>query len=174
VVRHLFWPLLYWCDPDAYLELAAGEELPVDLVDGLALDGEVVADLGAGAGRFVLLAAGRARRVIAVAAVPALLCRLTERAATTGAGNIEVRLAQRGRRDHSSVPGSPSWWVNPQGVPVSLQLGREGGAEVEGEVETILAGDAAALPHLRDPSRDLGIRGNWPGDGLTRTMAVSW
>ena len=91
VVGHLFWPLLYWHDPDAYVELTAGEELPPALIDALPLHRSVVADLGAGAGRFTLEAARRARRVIAVDAVPALLERLSARAAAAGLDNVETR-----------------------------------------------------------------------------------
>jgi SAM-dependent methyltransferase len=91
VIGHLFWPLLYWHDPDAYLELVAGEELPAALLAGLPLDDRIVADLGAGAGRFSLVAALRASRVIAIDAIPALLTRLEQRAQARGIGNIETR-----------------------------------------------------------------------------------
>jgi SAM-dependent methyltransferase len=80
VVRRLFWALLYWHDPQGYEELVAGEQVDPGLLDALDLDNRVVADLGAGAGRFTLFAARRAARVIAVDAVPALLQRLDRKA----------------------------------------------------------------------------------------------
>jgi len=91
VVNRLFWALLYWHDPDGYEELVAGEHIDPGVLDMLELDGRVVADLGAGAGRFTLFAARRAERVIAVDAVPALLQRLERKARDQELGNIEVR-----------------------------------------------------------------------------------
>jgi ubiquinone/menaquinone biosynthesis C-methylase UbiE len=91
VVRRLFWALLYWHDADGYEELVAGEQIDPGLLDTLHIDGRVVADLGAGAGRFTLFAARRARRVIAVDAVPALLQRLACKARDQELTNIEVR-----------------------------------------------------------------------------------
>lgn len=91
VVNRLFWALLYWHDPDAYEELVAGERIHPGVLEMLELAGRVVADLGAGAGRFTLFAAERARRVIAVDAVPALLARLEAHAAARGLDNIETR-----------------------------------------------------------------------------------
>jgi SAM-dependent methyltransferase len=90
-VDRLFWALLYWHDPDGYEELVAGEHVDPRLLDVLDLDGRVVADLGAGAGRFTLFAARRAARVIAVDAVPALLDRLQRKARDQELPNIEVR-----------------------------------------------------------------------------------
>lgn len=91
VVNRLFWALLYWHDPGGYEELIAGERIPRDLLDALPLEGRVVADLGAGAGRFALYAARRARRVIAVDGVPQLLARLEQHAHEQGLTNIETR-----------------------------------------------------------------------------------
>ena len=91
VVDRLFWPLLYWHDPGAYEELVGGEHIAGGLLDALRIDGRDVADLGAGAGRFSLEAARRARRVIAVDAVPPLLDRLRRHAAEAGLDNVEVR-----------------------------------------------------------------------------------
>ncbi|HEV7677175.1 MAG TPA: class I SAM-dependent methyltransferase [Candidatus Dormibacteraeota bacterium] len=91
VVDQLFWALLYWHDPDGYEELVAGEQIHPGVLDALDIDGRAVADLGAGAGRFTLFAARRARRVIAVDAVPALLDRLVDKARALELENIEVR-----------------------------------------------------------------------------------
>jgi len=91
VVRRLFWALLYWHDPDGYEELVAGEQTDPGLLDALDIDDRVVADIGAGAGRFSLFAARRARQVIAVDAVPALLQRLERKARDQELSNIETR-----------------------------------------------------------------------------------
>lgn len=91
VVNRLFWALLYWHDPDGYEELVAGEHIHPGVLETLELEDRVVADLGAGPGRFTLFAASRARRVIAVDAVPALLDRLLRHAADRGLDNIETR-----------------------------------------------------------------------------------
>src|SRR5437879_8048582 len=76
VLEVLFWPLVYWNDPDDYEELVAGEHIHPGVLDLLDLDGRDVCDIGAGAGRFTLLAAQRARRVVAVDIVTPLLARL--------------------------------------------------------------------------------------------------
>jgi len=91
VVNRLFWALLYWHDPAGYEELVAGEHIHPDLLASIPLQGRVVADLGAGAGRFTLFAARHARRVIAVDIVPILLERLLARAREQGLDNIETR-----------------------------------------------------------------------------------
>jgi ubiquinone/menaquinone biosynthesis C-methylase UbiE len=91
VVDRLFWALLYWHDPDGYEELVAGEQVDPRLLDVLDIDGKVVADIGAGAGRFTLFAARRAARVIAVDAVPSLLQRLERKARDQELGNVEAR-----------------------------------------------------------------------------------
>ena len=94
VMEVLFWPLVYWTMPDDYEELIRGEHIHDRIVDELDLSGRDVCDIGAGTGRFTLPAAQRARRVIAVDAVPALLDRLDARARAEGLDNIEIR---RGR-----------------------------------------------------------------------------
>jgi len=91
VLDTLFWALLYWHDPDAYEELVAGEQIHPGLLHSLDLDGRVVADLGAGAGRFTLFAARHASRVIAVDAVPALLDRLRRKADALELSNVDTR-----------------------------------------------------------------------------------
>jgi SAM-dependent methyltransferase len=91
VIEQLFWPLVYWNHPDDYVALVSGERIDVRVLDVLDLDGRVVCDIGAGAGRFTVLAAARAQTVIAVDAVPALLERLRSNAEAAGRRNIEVR-----------------------------------------------------------------------------------
>jgi ubiquinone/menaquinone biosynthesis C-methylase UbiE len=91
VVNRLFWALLYWHDPGGYDELVAAEHIHPDLLETLPLSGRVVADIGAGAGRFTLFAARHARRVVAIDAVPQLLERLGAKAAALGLHNIELR-----------------------------------------------------------------------------------
>ena len=101
VVRTLFWPLLYWHDPDGYEELVAGEQIHPGLLDALDIDGKVVADIGAGAGRFTVQAARRARKVIAVDAVPPLLQRLERKVRDQELDNVEIR---RGSFLHIPIP----------------------------------------------------------------------
>jgi len=91
VIDGMFWALLYWNDPDAYEELVAGEEIHPGVLSALDLDGRVVADIGAGAGRFTLFAARHAKRVIAVDAVPPLLERLQRKVTDQDVGNVEIR-----------------------------------------------------------------------------------
>ncbi|MBV8527685.1 MAG: class I SAM-dependent methyltransferase, partial [Candidatus Dormibacteraeota bacterium] len=59
----------------------------------LDIDGKTVCDIGAGTGRFSLLAAPRARLVIAIDGVPGLLERLASRAKLLGCTNIAMRRA---------------------------------------------------------------------------------
>lgn len=94
VLDLMFWPLVYWTAPDEYAELVAGERLEPALIAALRLDQRDVCDIGAGCGRFTLLAAGVAARVIAVDATPALLQRLERSARDAGFSNVVVR---RGR-----------------------------------------------------------------------------
>jgi len=91
VVDELFWPLLYWNSPDEYEDLVAGEYIHPRVFDLVDLDGRVVCDIGAGSGRFTIPASRRARRVIAVDAVPALLRRLEDKAHRNHIANIEFR-----------------------------------------------------------------------------------
>jgi ubiquinone/menaquinone biosynthesis C-methylase UbiE len=91
VIDRLFWPLVYWNHPGDYEELVSGERIDSRVLDALELDGRAVCDIGAGAGRFTLLAAARAKSVVAVDAVPALLERLRRNADDAGLHNIEVR-----------------------------------------------------------------------------------
>jgi ubiquinone/menaquinone biosynthesis C-methylase UbiE len=81
VLASLFWPIVYWHFSKEYDELASAERIHPQLLEDLDLDGRVVCDIGAGAGRFSLYAARRAGRVVAVdAALP--LLRLLERKAS--------------------------------------------------------------------------------------------
>lgn len=105
VVRALFWPLVYWTDPDGYAELVAGEPISPRLLELIDVAGREVCDIGAGDGRFTLHAARTAKRVIAVDAVPPLLERLRGRAIVAGADNVEIRRGsfQRLPLDDASV-----------------------------------------------------------------------
>ncbi|HZS13154.1 MAG TPA: class I SAM-dependent methyltransferase [Candidatus Dormibacteraeota bacterium] len=91
VLDALFWVLLYWHDPETYEELVAGEQIHPGLLHALDLDGRVVADLGAGAGRFTFFAARHAQRVIAVDAIPPLLQRLDRKVRDQELDNVETR-----------------------------------------------------------------------------------
>jgi ubiquinone/menaquinone biosynthesis C-methylase UbiE len=91
VVEQLFWPLLYWTAPEEYVELVRDENINPALVDLLPLDGAVVCDIGAGAGRCTLDIARRASHVIAVDAVPALLSLLRTAAERAHIANITTR-----------------------------------------------------------------------------------
>lgn len=91
VLDTLFWPLVYWSHPDLYEELITDEHINAAILDSLQLEDLIVCDIGAGTGRFTLPAAQRARRVIAVDAVPALLTRLEAHAAQANLRNIEAR-----------------------------------------------------------------------------------
>ena len=91
VLAQLFWPLVYWLRPDDYEELILGEQISPRLLSELDVDGKTVCDIGAGTGRFALLAAHRAARVIAVDGTPGLLERLAHTATRLGYTNIETR-----------------------------------------------------------------------------------
>lgn len=91
VLGRLFWPLVYWLRPDDYEELIHGEHISPRLLSELDIDGRIVCDIGAGTGRFALLAAPRAHQVIAVDGAPGLLERLAATALRLGYTNIETR-----------------------------------------------------------------------------------
>jgi SAM-dependent methyltransferase len=91
VVDSLFWVLLYWHDPQAYEELVAGEHIHPRILDALRLEQRTVCDVGAGAGRFTILAAALAAKVVAVDEVPPLLRRLEQRLRELGIDNVDVR-----------------------------------------------------------------------------------
>lgn len=123
VTDQLLWPLVYWTRPDDYVDLTEGELIDDRVFDELELDGAVVCDIGAGAGRFTLPAARRAREVIAVDAVPAMLgllldaarragrdnittCRAPFRALPLGEGDIDVAVACSSFTKHGPHGGS--------------------------------------------------------------------
>lgn len=91
ILDQLFWPLVYWTRPHDYEELVHGEEISARVFDELDVARKDVCDIGAGTGRFTLAAAPRARRVIAVDAVPQLLRRLRSAARAQRLENIETR-----------------------------------------------------------------------------------
>ncbi len=99
IIEKLFWPLVYWNDPDEYDELVAGETIHPDVLATLDLAGRLVCDIGAGAGRFTLYAAPRATSVIAVDAAPGLLELLMRKASHAAVDNISPR-----RGSFSSLP----------------------------------------------------------------------
>lgn len=84
---------MYWTRPDDYAELVSGERINARVLEELDIDGKDVCDIGAGSGRFSLVAARHAHRVIAVDAVPALLQRLERRARREHVDNIDIRRA---------------------------------------------------------------------------------
>jgi SAM-dependent methyltransferase len=75
VLDRLFWELIYWCMPDEYEMLTAGEYLHPGIFQQLASDlrGKTVLDAGAGSGRATIqcLEAG-AERVFAIEPSPGL------------------------------------------------------------------------------------------------------
>lgn len=123
----LFWPLVYWTRPADFEDLVWGERISDRLLDELDLDGRIVCDIGAGTGRFTLAAARRARRVIAVDMVPAMLQRLQYAASAAGLDNIEmVRGAFRALplADQSvevAVACSSFMTTGPHGGPAALR-----------------------------------------------------
>lgn len=99
----LFWPLTYWCTPEWYDELTAGECIHPTLLRLVQPDlaGRVVADLGAGSGRmtFAALVQG-ATQVHAIDSCPALLQLLQQK---TNARDLTAQVAiQRG--DFEAIP----------------------------------------------------------------------
>jgi SAM-dependent methyltransferase len=86
----LFWELVYWKTPDEYERLTAGEQVHLGALDAARVDGAVVLDAGAGAGRVTLPLARRARTVYAMDAAPPLLRLLERKVADANLRNVEV------------------------------------------------------------------------------------
>lgn len=90
VIETLFWELVYWKTPDDYDRLTAGEQVHLGALDVAQVDGAVVLDAGAGAGRFTLPLARRARQVYAMDAAPPLLHVLESKLAASNLRNVEL------------------------------------------------------------------------------------
>lgn len=86
----LFWELTYWKTPDEYDRLTAGEQVHLGALDVARVDGAVVLDAGAGAGRVTLPLARRARLVYAMDAAPPLLRLLEAKCAAANLRNVEL------------------------------------------------------------------------------------
>lgn len=86
----LFWDLTYWKTPDEYDRLTAGEQVHLGALDIARVDGAVVLDAGAGAGRVTLPLARRARLVYAMDPTPPLLALLERKLAHAHLRNVEL------------------------------------------------------------------------------------
>ncbi|HET9981571.1 MAG TPA: methyltransferase domain-containing protein [Ktedonobacterales bacterium] len=90
LLKRLFWELTYWKTPDDYDRLTAGEQVHLGALDIAHVDGAVVLDAGAGAGRVTLPLARRARLVYALDAAPPLLHLLERKLAAAHLRNVEL------------------------------------------------------------------------------------
>lgn len=90
ILDTLFWELVYWKTPDDYERLTAGEQVHLGALDAARVNGAVVLDAGAGAGRVTLPLARRARTVYAMDAAPPLLRLLERKVAAADLHNVEV------------------------------------------------------------------------------------
>ena len=90
VLDRLFWELTYWKTPEEYERLTAGEQVHLGALDVARVDGAVVLDAGAGAGRVTLPLARRARKVYALDPAPPLLHLLDRKLTAAGLRNIEL------------------------------------------------------------------------------------
>lgn len=86
----LFWELTYWKTPGDYERLTAGEQIHLGALDFARVDGAIVLDAGAGAGRITLPLARRARKVYAMDPAPPLLNLLDGKLASAGLRNVEL------------------------------------------------------------------------------------
>lgn len=86
----LFWELTYWKNPRDYDLLTAGEQVHLGVLDAARVDGAVVLDAGAGAGRITLPLARRARLVYAMDAAPPLLRLLENKLPAADLRNVEL------------------------------------------------------------------------------------
>ncbi len=90
VVEQLFWELVYWKTPVDYERLTSGEKVHLGALDVARVDGAVVLDAGAGAGRITLPLARRACKVYAMDAAPPLLHLLESKCAGADLRNVEL------------------------------------------------------------------------------------
>lgn len=86
----LFWELTYWKTPEEYDRLTAGEQIHLGALDVARVDGAVVLDAGAGAGRLTLPLARRAGAVYALDPAPPLLSLLDRKLEAAGLRNVEL------------------------------------------------------------------------------------
>jgi SAM-dependent methyltransferase len=86
----VYWDLTYWKTPDEYEQLTAGEQIHLGALDFARVDGAVVLDAGAGAGRVTLPLARRARKVYAMDPSPPLLNILDGKLSSAGMRNVEL------------------------------------------------------------------------------------
>src|SRR5215831_3052184 len=90
VLQHLFWELTYWNTPDEYERLTAGEQVHLGALAFAHVDGAIVLDAGAGAGRVTLPLARRARRVIAMDPALPMLHVLNGKLSSAHVHNVEL------------------------------------------------------------------------------------
>lgn len=90
VLENLYWELVYWKTPVEYDLLTAGEQVHLGALDLARVDGAVVLDAGAGAGRVTLPIARRARKVYAMDAAPSLLSLLEGKLAAANLRNVDL------------------------------------------------------------------------------------
>jgi ubiquinone/menaquinone biosynthesis C-methylase UbiE len=90
MLKTLFWELVYWKMPDDYDLLTAGEQVHLGALDIARVDGAIVLDAAAGAGRITLPLARRARLVYALDAAPPLLRVLERKIASADMRNVEL------------------------------------------------------------------------------------
>ena len=90
MLKTLFWELVYWKMPDDYDLLTAGEQVHLGALDVARVDGAIVLDAAAGAGRITLPLARRARLVYALDAAPPLLRILERKIASADIRNVEL------------------------------------------------------------------------------------
>ena len=90
LIETLFWELVYWKTPEDYDRLTAGEQVHLGALNVAQVDGAVVLDAGAGAGRITLPLAQRARQVYAMDAAPPLLHVLERKLAEADLRNVEL------------------------------------------------------------------------------------
>ena len=101
ILDQLFWELTYWKTPGEYERLTAGEQVHMGALNFARVDGAVVLDAGAGAGRVTLPLARRARKVYAMDPAPPLLRLLDDKLATADLRNVEIL---RGSFQHAPLP----------------------------------------------------------------------